>query len=331
VQGVAGYIIRRLLLVPVILLIVSMVTFALGRYAPSDYVELQAGPRANPDTIERIKEERGLNDPVYQQYARYISRFVQGDLGESTRFSAAGGVENVVLPRLWVTLQYNIVVLVLSFAIGIPVGIWAALKRGTWQDPFTIGVFLTFASFPVVVTVPLLQWLLGVELGLLPTGGWKVNRALDDMTGIELGILSKEAILPILVLTLPSVAGLARYMRAQVLDVLDQDYVRTARAKGLEEIVVVMRHVSRNAILPIITILGFDLAALIGGSVILETLLGIPGIGQFTFESINARDYDAIMAVVLVGSTAFMLAMLIADVAYGFIDPRIRLAGGGQR
>jgi ABC-type dipeptide/oligopeptide/nickel transport system permease component len=329
-QGVAGYIIRRLLLVPVILLLVSMATFALGRFAPSDYVELQAGPRAKPETIERIREERGLNDPVYEQYGRYIWRFVQGDLGESTRFAAAGGVENVIFPKLWVTLQYNLVVLLLSFAIGIPVGTWAALRRGTWQDPFAIGAFLTLSSFPVIVTVPLLQWLLGVELGLLPTGGWKVNEAIDEATGIELGILSKEAILPILVLTLPGVAGLARYMRAQVLDVLDQDYVRTARAKGLEELAVVIRHVTRNAMLPIITILGFEFAALIGGSVILEALLGIPGIGQFTFESINARDYDAIMAVVLIGSTAFMLAMLLADVAYGFVDPRIRMPGAGQ-
>lgn len=329
-QGVAGYVIRRLLLVPLILVIVSMVTFALGRYAPGDYVELQAGSRADPETVERIKEERGLNDPVYEQYARYAWNFVRGDFGQSTRYAAAGGVEQVVLPRLWVTLQYNAVVLVLSFAIGIPVGIWAALKRGTWQDPVAIGTFLTFASIPVVVSVPILQWLLGVELGILPTGGWKVNEAIDEKTGIELGILSKEAILPILVLTLPGVAGLARYMRAQVLDVLEQDYIRTARAKGLQELVVVTRHVARNAVLPIVTILGFDLAALIGGSVILEALLGIPGIGQFTFESINARDYDAIMAVVLVGSTAFMIAMLIADVAYGFIDPRIRLSGEGH-
>jgi ABC-type dipeptide/oligopeptide/nickel transport system permease component len=329
-QGVAGYVIRRLLLVPVILVIVSMITFALGRYAPSDYVELQAGPRANPETVERIKEERGLNDPVYEQYARYAWNFLQGDFGQSTRYSAAGGVEDVVFPRLWVTVQYNVVVLVLSFAIGIPVGTWAALKRGTWQDPLAIGVFLTFASIPVVVSVPILQWILGVELGLLPTGGWKVNETIDEKTGIELGILSKEAILPIIVLTLPSVAGLARYMRTQVLDVLDQDYVRTARAKGLDEVVVVTRHVARNAVLPIATILGFDLAALIGGSVILEALLGIPGIGQFTFESINARDYDAIMAVVLLGSAVFMLVMLLVDVAYGLIDPRIRFSGETQ-
>jgi ABC-type dipeptide/oligopeptide/nickel transport system permease component len=328
--GVTGYIVRRLLVIPVILLIVSAIVFALGRFAPSDYVELQAGPRADPETIERIREQRGLNDPVYEQYARWLGDVLRGDFGESTRYRGVD-VQDVILPRLWVTLQYNVVVLVISLAIGLPAGIWAALRRGTWQDPFTIGVFLMFASVPVVVSVPLLQWFLGVELGILPTGGWKVHEGIDERTGIELGVLSKEAILPITVLTLPALAGLARFTRVQVLDVMDQDYIRTARAKGLAEFVVIARHIARNAMLPLVTIMGFELAALISGSIILETLLGIPGIGQFAFESIGSRDYDSIMAIVLIGATVFMLAMLIVDVAYVFIDPRIRLSPEAHR
>ena len=321
-QGLASYILRRLLLAPLILLAVSIVTFALGRFAPGDYVEIQAGSRARPETIERIREDRGLNDPVYEQYIRYIGNFAQGDLGKSVIYRGVD-VQDVIFPRLWVTVQYNAIVLILTFAIGIPVGTWAALKRGTWLDPLAIGAFLVLASVPVVVSIPLLQWLLAMKLGWLPTSGWTEH----DIAGIKLGIFSDQIILPVLILTLPSVAGVARYMRGQVLEVLDQDFVRTARSKGLQEFAVVSRHVVRNAMLPIVTILGFELAGLLGGSIFLETLLGIPGIGNYAFESIGSRDYDSIMAIVLVGATAFILANLLVDIAYGFIDPRIRLAG----
>ena len=319
-QGLAGYVLRRLLWAPVILLAVSMVTFALGRLAPGDYLDVQAGPRANPETVERIRHELGLNDPVYVQYVRWLGDSLSGDLGQSVIYRGVD-VEDVIFPRLWVTVQYNFLVLLLTFAIGIPVGTWAALKRGTLLDPLAIGTFLLFASVPVVVTIPILQWLLAVKFDLLPSGGWEVR----DLYGIELGILSERVILPVLVLALPSVAGLARYVRAQVLEVMDQDYVRTARAKGLAEFTVVNSYVVRNALLPIITLLGFELAGLLGGSIFLETLLGIPGIGAYAFESIGSRDYDSIMAIVMVGASAFILANLLVDIAYGFIDPRIRL------
>ena len=321
-QGVAGYVIRRLLLVPVILLVVSMVTFALGRIAPSDYAEIYAGGRSRPELIERIREQRGLNDPIPQQYVTWLGDFVTGDFGESVIYRGVN-VEDVIFPRLWVTVQYNAVVLVLTFLIGIPVGTWAALKRGTWLDPLAIGGFLFFASIPVVVSIPLLQWLLAVKLYLLPTSGWEVR----EFAGIKIGILSEQAIMPILIMTLPGVAGVARYMRSQVLEVLDQDYVRTARAKGLRDMTVVGRHVVRNALLPIATIMGFELAALLSGSIFIETLMGIPGIGSYAFNSIGSRDYDSIMAIVLIGSAAFMFANLLADIAYGFIDPRVRLSG----
>jgi len=322
VQGLASYVLRRLLWAPLILFVVSAATFALGRYAPVDYVRIQAGARAQPETIERIRDERGLNDPFYEQYGRYIWNFLQGDFGQSVRYRGVD-VQDVILPRLWVTVQYNALVLLLTFAIGIPIGTWAALKRGTWLDPFAIGVFLLFASVPVLVTIPILQWLLAVKLGWLPSGGWDVH----EFFGVEIGVLSKRIVLPLLVMTLPGVAGLARYMRAQVLEVLDQDYVRTARAKGLQEFTVVTRHVVRNAFLPIITILGFELAGLLAGSIFVETLLSIPGIGAYAFESINSRDYDSIMAIVLIGAAAFISATLLVDVTYAFIDPRIRLGG----
>lgn len=324
-KGLAGYVLRRLLVAPLILLAVSMVTFALGRYAPGDYVRIQAGNRADQATIERIRQERGLNDPIYEQYARYVIHFVQGDFGTSTKYQGRPVVD-VIGPKLWVTFQYNLIVMILTFGIGIPVGTWAALKRGTWLDPFAIGTFLLFASVPVVVSIPVLQWLFVVKLGLLPTTGWSEHSYL----GLKLGILSSHIILPIIILTLPGVAGVARYMRGQVLEVLDQDYIRTARSKGLEEFAVVGRHVVRNALLPIATIMGFELAGLLSGSIFVETLMGIPGIGAFAFDSIGSRDYDSVMAIVLIGSAAFIAATLLVDIAYGFIDPRIRLPGAHQ-
>lgn len=321
-QGLAGFIVRRLLLAPVILVFVSIVTFSLGRFAPSDYVEVQAGPQARPETIERIRESRGLNDPVYEQYFRYMGDFVRGDFGDSVRYRGRE-VEDIILPRLWVTIQYNFIVLVLTFAIGIPVGTWAAMKRGTFLDPLSIGTFLLFASVPVIISIPVFQWLLGSKLGLVPVRGWEESSVL----GVEVGIFSKQIILPVLALTLVGIAGLARFMRAQVLDVLDQDFVRTAHAKGLAERSVVTRHVVRNALLPISTIMGFELAALVGGSIIVESLLGIPGIGQYAYESIGSRDYNGIMAIVLIGAAAFIVANLLVDIAYLFIDPRIRMGG----
>lgn len=323
--GLASYIARRLLIVPFTLLVISFAAFALGRFAPGDYISTQAPPRANEETIERIRHERGLDDPVYEQYVRYIGNLLQGDLGISQNPRGVP-VEDVLFPRLWVTVQINFLVLIFTWLIGIPLGTWAALRRGTWMDPFSIGVFVFLASVPVLVSVPLLEWVLIVKLKLLPTGGWST----DQYLGVKLGIFSKHAVLPVLVLTISGVAGLARYMRSQVIEVLDQDFVRTARSKGLRGDVVIMRHVIRNAMLPIVTIFGFELAGLIGGSIFVETLLGIPGVGQLAFQAVTSRDYDTIMAIVLLGSTIFVLAMLAVDIAYGFIDPRVRAGGSAQ-
>ena len=334
-QGLASYVIRRLLWAPVILLAVSLVTFALGRFGPGDPIEILQGQYRDPEVRERIAGELGYNDNFFVQYGRYMKNFVTGDLGTSLTYRGLP-VEDVIFPRLWVTFQYNLVALVLIFAIGLPAGIWAALRQGTWTDPFIISIFLFFASVPVLVSIPVLQWLLAVEhdwwpFGLrgawLPSSGWEVR----EFFGIEIGVLNKQIILPLVILTLPGIAGVARYMRAQVLEVLDEDYVRTARAKGLAEFTVVSRHIARNAMLPLATIMGFALVGLLGGSIFLETLLGIPGIGSYAFEAVFNRDYDSIMAIVLITSAAFVAANLLVDITYAFIDPRIRLGGGVGR
>jgi ABC-type dipeptide/oligopeptide/nickel transport system permease component len=326
VQGLASYIVQRLLWAPVILLAVSLATFALGRFGPGDPIRILQGQHRDEETRERIAEELGYHDDFFTQYWRYMEHFVQGDMGTSVTYRGQP-VEDVILPRLWVTFQLNAVALALIFALGLPAGIWAALRQGTWTDPFIISVLLFFAAVPVLVTIPILQWLVAVKLGWLPSGGWEVR----DFFGIEIGLLNKRAILPIMILTLPGLAGIARYTRAQALEVLSEDYVRTARAKGLAEFTVVSRHIARNALLPLATLLGFALVGLLGGSIFLETLLGIPGIGSFLFEAVFARDYDAIMAIVLITSAAFIAANLLVDIMYAFIDPRIRLGGRVER
>jgi ABC-type dipeptide/oligopeptide/nickel transport system permease component len=323
VQGLASYIVQRLLWAPVILLAVSLATFALGRFGPGDPIQILQGQHRDPETRERIAEELGYHDNFFVQYRRYMEHFLQGDMGTSVTYQGQP-VEDVIFPRLWVTLQYNLVSLVLVFAIGLPAGIWAALRQGTWADPLIISFFLFFASVPVLVSIPILQWIFALKLGWLPSGGWEVR----EFYGVEIGVLDKRAVLPIVVLTLPGVAGVARYMRAQALEVLSEDYVRTARAKGLAEFTVVSRHIARNALLPLATILGFALVGLLGGSIFVETLLGIPGIGSYSFEAVFNRDYDSIMAIVLITSTAFIVANLLVDITYAFIDPRIRLGAG---
>ncbi|MCH8920181.1 MAG: ABC transporter permease [Chloroflexi bacterium] len=325
-QGLASYIIRRLLWAPVILLAVSLVTFGLGRFGPGDPIQILQGQYRDPEVRERIADELGYNDNFFVQYGRYMKNFVTGDLGTSLTYRGLP-VEDVIFPRLWVTFQYNLVALMLIFAIGLPAGIWAALRQGTWTDPFVISFFLFFASVPVLVSIPILQWLFALKLGWLPSGGWEVR----EFFGVEIGMLNKRAILPVIILTLPGIAGVARYMRAQVLEVLSEDFVRTARAKGLAEFTVVSRHIARNALLPLATIMGFALVGLLGGSIFLETLLGIPGIGSYAFEAVFNRDYDSIMAIVLITSAAFVAANLLVDITYAFIDPRIRLGGGVGR
>ena len=322
-QGIVPFIARRLMWAPFVLLAVSLATFALGRFGPGDPVEVLQGQHRDPVVVERIRHERGLDDPFFQQYGRYMWDVFHGDLGTSTTYLGVP-VREIIFDKMWVSVQYNLVVLVIIFAIGIPAGVWAALRQGTWQDPFTISVFLLFRSLPVLVTIPILQWILAVKLGWLPSSGWVEK----DLFGLELGLFDKRIIMPIIVLSLPGIAGVARLMRAQTLEVLDEDYVRTARAKGLGELAVVTRHVVRNALLPMTTIVGFALVGLLGGSLFVETLFNIPGIGEFIWTALGNRDYDVIMAVTLIIGGAFIVVNLITDIAYGFIDPRVRLQGG---
>ena len=310
----SAYIVRRLLWLPFILIIVSFITFVLGRYGPGDPVELLLGQHSNPEAVERIREQRGLNDNIMVQYGRYVKNVVRGEFGESFKYRGRS-VADLLKKKMWVSAQLNIAALIISVGLGIPIGLFAALRQGTPWDTLSVLATLAAQSIPVFLTAPALLLIFALKLDLLPTHGWG-------------GLLDTRVILPALAMGIPGVAIMARLTRSSTLDVISQDYVRTARAKGLHESMVRRRHILRNSLIPVVTSLGFSLAGLAFTSFIVERFFGIPGVGNLFIESIFARDYPIINAVIIIGTIMFVLANLIVDLIYPVLDPRIRLGRG---
>lgn len=307
------YIVRRLAWLPIILLIVSFITFALGRYGPGDPVEVLMGQYADESVVERIREQRGFNDSIFVQYGRYIKNVSHLDFGESFKYRGRT-VGELLKKKMWVSAQLNLAALFLSVAMGIPLGLFAAMKQGTAWDTGAVAATLLGQSIPVFLTAPVLLLVFALKLDILPTHGWG-------------GLFDTRIILPAIAMGVPGVAIITRLTRASTLEVISQDYVRTARAKGLPESVVQRRHVLRNALIPVITTLGFSLAGLAFTSFIVERFFGIPGIGNLFIESIFARDFPIINAVIIIGTTLFVGANLLVDLIYPWLDPRIRLGG----
>ena len=307
------YILSRMAWLPVILLIVSFITFALGRFGPGDPVEVLMGQYADPEVVERIREQRGFNDHIFIQYGRYIKNISRGDFGESFKYRGRT-VSELLRKKMWVSAQLNIAALFLSVSIGIPLGLFSALKQGTIWDTGTVAFTLLGQSIPVFLTAPLVLIVFALKLDILPTHGWG-------------GLFDTHVILPAVVMGVPGIAIITRLTRASTMEVISQDYIRTARAKGLSEFTVQRRHVLRNAMIPVITMLGFSLAGIAFTSFIVERFFGIPGIGNLFIESIFARDFPIINAVIIIGTTMFVLANLIVDLIYPWLDPRIRLGG----
>jgi peptide/nickel transport system permease protein len=306
------YFVRRLLWLPLLLVAVSLITFALGLYGPGDPVQVLMGQHSNPETIARIRQERGLDRPFAEQYTLYISRALQGDFGESYKYRDQP-IGPLILERIWVSVQLGIVALAMALFLGVPLGVVAALRANTWVDRLTVGITVLGISTPTFVLAPIVTWFFARQLRILPAGGWD-------------GIFSPKIIMPALVLGLGAVAVFARQTRASLLDVLGQDYVRTARAKGLPERSVIVSHALRNALMPIFTLLGMMLGDLPAGAFIVENVFGIPGIGRLGFESFFARDYPLILALTLIVAASYVLVNLLVDVGYVFLDPRIRYA-----
>ena len=307
------YVLSRLAWLPVILLIVSFITFALGRFGPGDPVEILMGQYNDEQVIERIREQRGFNDPIFVQYGRYIKDVVRGDFGESFKYRGRT-VSELLKKKMWVSAQLNIAAISLSLVVGIPLGLFAALRQGTLWDTGTVAFTLLGQSIPVFLTAPVVLLVFALKLDILPTHGWG-------------GLFDTRVILPAVVMGVPGIAIITRLTRASTLEVISQDYIRTARAKGLSEFTVQRRHVLRNAMIPVITMLGFSLAGIAFTSFIVERFFGIPGIGNLFIESIFARDFPIINAVIIIGTTMFVAANLIVDLIYPWLDPRITLGG----
>jgi ABC-type dipeptide/oligopeptide/nickel transport system permease component len=327
-EGKASYILRRLLWVLPILFVVTFATFALARFGPGDPIRVAAGNFRDEEAFERIRAARGLDKPIHEQYYLYmegvLTRF---DLGESFRYQGRT-VNEVMFPAMWRSMQYNIIALAITMPMGIALGVFAARRQGTWADPTAISSFLVIQSIPVLIWVPFALLVFALKLGVLPASGWPqdcnvVLPALGDSYEC-IGVVSKEAIIPLLALSLPGIAVWGRFTRAFTLEVMKEDYVRTARAKGLSEYSVLKGHILRNAMLPLSTIIIFSFVTLLEGAFFIETLTGIPGVGLLSFEAVQGRDYDFIMAVVLVGAVTFVMASIVVDIVYTFIDPRVR-------
>ena len=308
-----AYIVRRLIWLPAILLIVSFITFALGRYGPGDPVQVLMGQHSNPNVVERIREQRGLNDNIIVQYGRYLKNVSRGDFGESYKYRGRT-VAELLKKKMWVSAQLNLAALIISVGLGIPIGLFAAVKQGTPWDTGSVVGTLVGQSIPVFLSAPALLIVFALKLDILPTHGWG-------------GFFDTRIILPAIAMGVPGIAIVTRLSRASALEVVNQDYVRTARAKGLSEWVVRRRHILRNAMIPVVTALGFSLAGIAFTSFIVELFFGIPGIGNLFIESIFARDFPIINAVIIVGTSMFVMANLLVDMIYPVLDPRIRLGG----
>ena len=308
------YVLRRLLWLPITLFTVSFVTFVLGRYGPGDPVQVLMGQHSNPAVVERIREQRGLNDSIFVQYGRYVSNVVRGDFGESYKYRGRT-VTELLKAKMWVSVQLNIAAMILSVGLGIPIGLFAALRQGSLWDTAAVMMTLSWQSVPVFLTAPGLLWVFAWKLDILPTHGWD-------------GFFSTSIILPAIAMGIPGVAIITRLTRASTLEVVSLDYVRTARAKGLPEMLVRRRHILRNALIPVVTSLGFSLAGIAFTSFIVERFFGIPGVGNLLIESIFARDYPIIDGVLVIGTTMFVMVNLAIDLVYPVLDPRIRLGQG---
>jgi ABC-type dipeptide/oligopeptide/nickel transport system permease component len=305
-----AYLIRRLLWLPVLLIIVSFITFALGYYGPADPIAALLGQRYDPEVAARLAREYGFDQPFAVQYVKYVERVVRLDFGESIKYRNQP-VLRLLIPRLAITIQLNAVSSVIGVVLGITLGMVAALQRGRLVDRLVVFWVVLGRAIPVFVAGPILLFFFARTIPVLPPGGWD-------------GIFSRSAVLPVLLLSIGPMAVFARQTRAGMLEVMGQDYIRTARAKGLREMTVVTAHALRNAFIPLLTILGFLLGGLVEGTFLTETIFGIPGMGQFAFESLSGRDYPVIMAVTLLVAVAYALGNLWVDMFYGVVDPRIR-------
>ena len=319
------YLARRLTGLGPLFLGITFVSFIVIHLAPGSPMDLltDMNPDASPELRQRLEAHWGLGRPMPVQYGLWLKKLATGDLGVSMSRDARPVLDKIT-EALPVTLLLNAMSLCLILAMAIPIGVYSATHQYSTADRVTtVAVFLGFAM-PTFWLALLCMMFFGVELGWLPVSGLK---SLDhDSLGLGARMMdrARHLIMPVGVAAVTSLAGMSRYMRSSMLEVFRQDYVTTARAKGLTERVVVYRHAMRNALLPVITILGLSIPGLVGGSVIFETIFAIPGMGRLFYGAVMSRDYTVVMGVLVIGALLTLVGNLLADIMYAVADPRLR-------
>jgi peptide/nickel transport system permease protein len=316
---------KRLIMMLPLLLGITLISFVVIHLAPGEPTDLQTqlNPEVSSELRERLRAQYDLDKPLLVQYGKWLARLVQLDFGESFVQDRRPVAEKIA-ERLPVTIMINLLSIGLILLIAVPLGVLSAVRRNSLFDRFTtVFVFIGFAT-PSFWLALLLMDFFGVRLGLFPIAGLKSLGHEYLSFGRQVGDVAHHLVLPVFVSAFGGLAGFSRYMRGNMLEVVRQDYILTARAKGLSERVVIYRHALHNALLPVITLLGLSVPGLIGGSVIFETIFAIPGMGKMFYDGVMMRDYPLIMGVLVIGAVLTLVGNLIADVAYAMADPRIR-------
>ncbi|HWZ70399.1 MAG TPA: ABC transporter permease [Casimicrobiaceae bacterium] len=310
-----AYIGRRLLATLPVMAVVAVFVFSMLRLTPGDPASIIAGAAATSQDIVLIRQKLGLDRPIVSQFFIWLGHVLSGDFGES--FFYKKQVAELIADRVGPTLALATLTMALSILISVPLGVVAAYRQGTWLDRVVMGFSVLGFSVPVFVIGYALIYVFSIRLNWLPVQGYQ------PISG-GFGGFVQRLILPSLTLSVIYIALIARITRTSVLEVLGEDYIRTARAKGLTNRVVLMRHALRNAAVPIVTVVGLGIALLIGGVVVTESVFSIPGLGRLTVDAVLARDYPTVQAVILLFSVTYVLINLLVDVAYPLLDPRIR-------
>jgi peptide/nickel transport system permease protein len=310
-----GYILRRLVATIPVMGVVAVLVFLMLRLTPTDPAAIIAGDNANSEQVAEIRKRLGLDQPIHRQFVIWANKTLHGDFGESFFFKKQ--VAELIADRLEPTLSLAVMTITLAVLIAVPLGVLAAYRHGGWLDRIVMGFSVLGFSVPVFVIGYALIYVFAIELAWLPVQGYQ-------RISLGVGGWLERLILPAVTLSVIYVALIARITRTSVLEVMNEDYIRTARAKGQTERKVLVRHALANAAVPIVTVVGLGVALLIGGVVVTESVYTIPGLGRLTVDAVLARDYPTIQAVILLFSLSYVLINLVVDVTYTLFDPRIR-------
>jgi peptide/nickel transport system permease protein len=311
----AVYLLKRIFALVPVLLLVSVFVFLLLRLTPGDPAAILAGDAATTEQLERIREAMGLNEPILTQYFTWMGKIMQGDLGVS--LISGVPVLDMVSQRIGPTISIAVLTIIIAVLVAIPMGVVAAWRHRSWADYLVMSFSVLGFSVPVFLVGYVLLLIFSVNLGWLPVQGFKPISS-------GLGGFLERAILPALTLASIYIALIARMTRAAMLDVLGEDYIRTARAKGVSDRRLLFVHALKNAAVPVVTIVGTGFALLISGVVVTESIFNIPGIGRLTVDAVLARDYPVIQAMILLTSAGYVFVNLLIDLSYTLFDPRIR-------